>query len=213
MERAILELCCDHDSGLGTAAPDFGFVSGRITVDERFDLPRGVTAAQRFVEAHPGLDVWASLVCTPWCSWNRINAARLGKAFRARLAYRRRRSLRMVHSTEAVMTSALRTGGRGHFEWPRGCDGWRSRAVCRMIQRLGMAFADFDGCCFEVLASPGVLALKPWRVASTSRALVTALSAQRCAGDHEHGQLSGAYALQSGHYTVSLCRFVLGVLS
>ena len=49
MEKAILELCCDADSGLGIAAPDFGFASGRITVAERFDLPRGVATALRFV--------------------------------------------------------------------------------------------------------------------------------------------------------------------
>ena len=209
MKGAILELCCEADSGLGTAAPDFGFSSGRITIAERLDLPRGVAAALRFVAEHPGLDVWCSLPCTDWCSWNRLNAARLGGGFRAGLAYRRRKSLKMVAVAERVMLAALASGGRAHFEWPRHCDGWRARRVQAMIRRLSMIVADFDGCCFDVLAGPGLLARKPWRLATTSPALATALSAQRCPGGHPHGQLSGKYALRSGHYTPSLCRFVL----
>ena len=155
------------------------------------------------------MDVWCSLPCTNWCSWNRLNAARLGSRFRARLAYKRRSSLRMVGNAERVVLAALGSGGRGHFEWPAYCDGWRSRRVQTMISRLKMVAVIFHGCCFGVLAGPELLALKPWKVATTSHALASGLGTRRCPRGHPHGPLSGTYATRSGHYTPAMCRFVL----
>ena len=78
-----------------------------------------------------------------------------------------------------------------------------------MIRRLGLVLADFDGCRFGVEAAPGLLALKPWTVATSRPALAAGLRGFRCAHDHLHGTLSGRAATRSGHYTKALCTVVL----
>ena len=78
-----------------------------------------------------------------------------------------------------------------------------------MIRRLGLDLADFDGCRFGVEAKPGILALKPWTVATSRPALAARLRGFRCTRDHPRGQLSGKAATRSGHYTKALCNVVL----
>ena len=70
-----------------------------------------------------------------------------------------------------------------------------------MISKLLLVTADFDGCSFGVLAGPSLLALKPWRVVTSSIDLARGLRQRRCSGDHPHGQLSREWATRLGHYT------------
>ncbi len=49
MARGLLEICCDADSELGLAAEARGLVHERITLEDRFDLARGVAKARSFV--------------------------------------------------------------------------------------------------------------------------------------------------------------------
>ncbi len=123
MVRALIELCCDTDSALGLGAEARGILHKRITIHDRFDTPAGVAKAQTFI-AQQRTDVFVALPCTAWCSWNHLNAARHGRAFRARLAWRRRCSLRMAQSAEDCCAAALAGGGDVYFEWPRYCAGW-----------------------------------------------------------------------------------------
>ena len=145
MARALFEICCDADSELGLAAEARGLVHERITLEDRFDLARGVAKARSFV-AQQRTDVVVALPCTAWCSWNQLNAARLGRAFRARLAWRRRLSLRMARSAELCCAEAIAGGGDVYFEWPRYCAGWAQPQIRGMVERLGLSIADFDGC-------------------------------------------------------------------
>ncbi len=187
--KGFFEICCDADSGLCALGPLYGFATMRITKEERFDTARGVRLALDFVDTCDCCDVWGSLVCTAWCSWNSLNASRLGEAFAAQLAWRRRRSLRMVRSFEKVALKAITQGGRAHFEWPAFCAGWVQAAVVRMLSRLKLAKARFDGCAFGIRASETLLALKPWCVATSCPALGAALTKHRCSRLHRHGQL------------------------
>ncbi len=210
--RGFLEICCDADSGLGALGSEYGFTTKRITKMERFDTTEGVGIAMDFVDKCKRCDVWGSLMCTAWCSWNHLNASRLGPAFAAELAWRRRESLRMVRSFERVALRAISRGGRAHFEWPAFCAGWAQVVVKRMVSRLKLAKARFDGCAFGVHASDSLLALKPWCVATSCPALASALSAHRCSRLHRHGQLHGIQALHSGHYPDAMCRCILASL-
>ncbi len=79
----------------------------------------------------------------------------------AKLAYQRRRSKKLVQVSTPIMQDAIDKGGAAHFEWPRCCEGWKQHAVNRMIAKLGLIEADFDGCSFGVMASPTLLALQP----------------------------------------------------
>ncbi len=213
MARSFLEICCEPNSDLSALAPEYGYVNvRRITIDDRFDLPRGVNTARSFIHRHPATDAWSALPCTSWCTWSFVNAARLGSAFCARLRRERRRSLRMVGHVETCFLDAAARGGTCHFEWPRRCRGWQRRRVRKMVRRLGMELADFDGCQVGVAGARGLPALKPWRVATTCPELAATLRPLRCPGDHFHGHLEGKVATLSGYYTTTLCRLALGAL-
>ena len=120
--------------------------------------------------------------------------------------------MRMAKHAEIYLTTAIAGGGSGHFEWPRRCRGWQKRRIQDMIARLRLVLADFDGCSFGVMAGLSLLALKPWRVVTSSLRLAGALRQHRCSGDHLHGQLSGKWATDSGHYPDEMCCFVLDAL-
>ena len=211
--RALIELCCDDNSGLSKLAGSFGIEAKRITRDERFDLRRGVNEALSFIGAREDVDAWAALPCTAWCTWSYVNTTRLGPQYVARLAWRRRQSVKMVGHVEECIAAAVASGGAGHFEWPRRCRGWQRLRVRRMLARLQMLLADFDGCSFGVMAAPGLLALKPWRLATTRPELAEAFAARRCSRDHLHGTLSGAWATRWRHYTEEMCRLALGAMT
>ena len=47
----LIELCCDDDSNLCRLAPEFGFKDcQRVTLLQRFDLPRGLMEARSFIQ-------------------------------------------------------------------------------------------------------------------------------------------------------------------
>ena len=199
--QGIVEVCCAVDSCLGILAEAVGLPCKRITELDRFDTQSGVQLALRSVEELPGCDVWVSLPCTPWTTWSFVNQSRLGAAFCARLAYSRRRSLRMVRSASRVVAAAQRRGGQGHFEWPRSCVGWLRRPVRAMCQEHGQ---------FGVVGHGQLPALKPWRVCTSRFNVWLALDGVRCRGDHKHGHLEGRFTGKSAFYPPALCFAVLG---
>ncbi len=159
--KSFLELCCDPDSGLCTAAAARRRHFLRVTKGCKFHTARGLGLALAFLAEHPDADTWTSLPCTAWCTWSFVNEARLGDRHRARLAWQRRQSMRMAKHAETCLATAIAGGGSGHFEWPRPRRGWQKRRIRGMIARLQLVLADFGGCSFGVMASPSLLALKP----------------------------------------------------
>ena len=126
---ALVELCCDVDSELGSRAASFGVKSLRITQSDRFDLPRGVDKACRFLRGQTGADAWAALPCIAWCIWQFINQKKLGVAFCARLGWRRRQSIRMIGGVDKCFAAASAGGGGCYSEWPRICLGCRFATI------------------------------------------------------------------------------------
>ena len=170
--KALVELCCDADSNLSRLGSEqFGLETLRITEEVRFDSARGLKTALDFIGDRAQVDAWAALPCTAWCTWSYINEAKLGKAYVSRLAYRRRRSIHMVGHAEQCIAAAISGSGAGHFEWTRRARGWQRPRVQLLLSRQKMLLADFDGCSFGVQAAPGILALKPWRLATTRGAV------------------------------------------
>ena len=146
------------------------------------------------ISAREAADSWSALPCTAWCTWQFINEKKLGPAFCSRLAFRRRQSIKMVGGVDECFKKSRAGGGGCHFEWPRRCRGWQRPRVRKLVLDHAMGLAHFDGCSVGVEASPGVLTLKPWTVATTRPALKAALERRRCTRDHVHGQLSGVAA-------------------
>ncbi len=211
--RPLIELCCSPESSLSAVGQEYQMTICRVTAADRFDLPRGLAKARRFIGNHPGMDALAALPCTAWCTWQFINEAKLGPAFSARLAWRRQQSIKMVGHAETCLLDAIRGGGGGDFEWPRRCRGWQRRRVKAMVKKLRLLISDFDGCAVGVEASPGVLALKPWRGATSRPGVATPLRQLRCTMDHVRGSLSGSAALRFGFYTRRLCVVVLRAIA
>ncbi len=210
---ALVELCCDADSGLSGLASEYGVTSRRVTAKEDLGAAATVESVQSFLQAHRGADAWAALPCTPWSTWQYINAKRLGPAYCSRLAWRRRQSLKLVRNAGLCFEEARRSGGGCHFEWPRYCAGWRRKPVRDLVKRFGLTCAHFEGCAVGIEAAPGLLAKKPWTVATSRPRLAAELGRLRCSRDHAHGTLRGAAATLSGHYTAPLCRVALQALS
>lgn len=77
---------------------------------------------------------------------------------------------------------------------------------------LEHVLAEFDWCAFGALVSLGVLAFKPWRVATTVVPLALALEQHRCSKDHAHGSFSGVWAIASWHYPRALRQEVVQIL-
>eukprot|EP00972_Heterocapsa_arctica_P035013 5153703-Heterocapsa_arctica.AAC.1 len=66
---------------------------------------------------------WAALPCTPWSSWQHVNAA-FSTDVRARLEGQRRESLQMVGQIVNASRRLREAGVKFElaFEWPRGAD-------------------------------------------------------------------------------------------
>ena len=210
--RSLVEICCDKDSLLSELAPDFNIKATRITVEHRFDLKEGLNYTRDVIAGLDGPDAWAALPCTPWCTWTYLNEALLGAEYVARLAWRRRQSLKMVKHTEICFALAFDAGGCLHFEWPRHCRGWQRPQLKALLRRFPFLLALFDGCRFNVRGQGGELALKPWRLATTRIRLFAALDGVLCRRDHVHDPLRGTAATRSGHYTRELCEVVIAAL-
>ena len=65
------------------------------------------------------VDLWGSIPCNPWSSWQRLNLKRLGPEFRRRLMAQRLESKTLLQFFFQLAEIVLRRGGRVHFEWVR----------------------------------------------------------------------------------------------
>lgn len=172
----LLELWCDSDSEFARLGDSFRFVSCRVIVIDNLYWKKVVRKALESIIACARVRVWALLTRISWCIWQHVNAKKLGPKYRAGLAYRRRRSLRLARVTASVVEAAVRRGGSAHFEWPRHCPGRRRRSIRAILSLVNMYLADFGICTFGVAASFGVLAFKPSRAATIAKSLAEALT-------------------------------------
>lgn len=137
---------------------------------------RGLQKTHAFIDAHPGVQVWAAAPCAPWCTWQLINARKFDSAFIARRAHRRRRSRKLVERINGCMQRAVYLYGGAHFEWPRCCLGLWQSMVRNMVYTLNMFIVDFGGCAFGVMADSVNLAQTPRRPATISDMLAESMS-------------------------------------
>ena len=70
------------------------------------------------------VEMWASLPCKPWSSWNEFNAWKLGARFRRRLKLMRDESQIMIDNFILIASLVIEHGGDVSFEWPAFCEGF-----------------------------------------------------------------------------------------
>jgi hypothetical protein len=104
-----------------------------------------------------------------------------------------------------VATAVRAGGGTISFEWPRYCSLWREPAVQTFIKDFQLYKVDFDGCAVGLVSTKGEPLLKPWRIFTDNKSILTALVDQRCNKQHAHGTIAGKETARTASYPPQLC--------
>ena len=172
---AVLEICTEADSTLGQVISEAADTVCRYTASLDFRTRETLDAALRDVARYPGAHVMASIPCTAGSSWQRINIRRGGAKQRRRIA-KLKEDMHLLLSNLRIVAQSVRAGGGTiSFEWPRYCSLWREDAVQAFIEEFQLQKVDFDGCSVGLTSTLGEPLLKPWRILSDNRSLLTAL--------------------------------------
>ena len=174
----VMEYCCEKGSLLSewflTRTSRFGLpTSDRRTRHAAEDVVRRVEQA---LDKGERVLLWAALPCTPWSSWQHMNAT-LSVQTAERIELARQESLRMLRIFVDVVKRVLEVGGDRvavAFEWPRGASG-RQLAEMEELKSYLPHVCRFDGCQYGLTTVQGVVKT-PWRVQTNVKELVEPLS-------------------------------------
>lgn len=203
----LLEWCCEKTSRLSSWFTQNGHAAIRLGLPE-WDLrdPDRVSlvVARAVAASRMGfrIMVWASLPCTPWTAWQRVNVT-LSDQNAERVARAQAESLGMVRQLARAVRKMKEAGVDVEiaFEWPRGASGWKHPVVRRALTEMGARWScEFDGCRYQLKDDHGQPVMKPWRV-NTSAARLREPLGRRCQRNHAHGECRGSVAIRSGLYT------------
>jgi hypothetical protein len=130
---------------------------------------------------------------------------------RDKIKYHLNKFARMFAVVRAAAQLARRFKGTIAFELLSTSLYWKTPLLREFIHDNNLRIVDFHGCCFNlrVVHGPnaGMLALKPWRVATNSRYIYDALNKQ-CSGDHQHQSLHGSNLAESERYTPEIANVI-----
>ena len=211
----FIELCTEPTSNLGKVGDLMGIEVIRCTKEENnLEHDETVDKLKDIIEENPGIDLWASLPCSPWSQWQYLNAHRYGEQYRKKLAKSRELSLKLLNRFVELARHVKAGGGDVHFEWPRHALGWRQNALCKLIREIDMMVVNFDGCAVGLVDKAGTPFLKKWRLATTNERLARTFADKRCKHDHsfEHAQIVGSNTPTTAIYPVYMCELVFSAL-
>jgi hypothetical protein len=174
----MIEFCCSPQSNLGKVSESIGVKHIRLTKANGNVAELEVQSQLLEVldsDAMNGVDLWGSIPCNPWSSWQRLNWKRLGPEFRRRLMTQRLESKKLLRFFFQLAEIILKRGGRVHFEWPSGCSGWHLQELQDFFNSNHFQLAHFNGCMV------GGDSFKPWTVASTDDSLIRCLRQKHAA--------------------------------
>ena len=98
-EFDLFEAFCADNSSIGNIANEYGINVCRLTLKTcNLSTKIGTKKALALIRANPGASMHSSLPCTPWSTWNHINAHKYGKSFIGKLEIRRNESLIMLNN-------------------------------------------------------------------------------------------------------------------
>ena len=136
---------------------------------------RDVRRLIEIVGKKPKCDLWSSIPCGPWSTWQYVNLSQYGPEFAAEL----NDALRGLH------LSFSRSTGRIAYEWPRHCLGWTQPFMKRFLDDPEILTVNIDGCDFGMKDKNGTPIRKQWKIATNSPDLAAALGGRAC--HHEKG--------------------------
>ena len=210
-DRCMFEFCCSPESSLGKVNEQRGIKHFRLTKENSnmSDLQEG-ESLRLMMAQHPGADLWGSIPCDLWSTWQQVNVAKHGRPFIKRLRLKRKVSRRILKNFIQTAEQTLALGGHIAFEWPRGCHGWKIPELIAFIKRHNLFVAEPDGCAFGLTDSEGVPHLKKWRVVTSCYRLAKGLDAHKCRHppDFKHSRLEGSKTTKSAFYTPQMCECI-----
>ena len=115
-----------------------------------------MTRLIEIVDQNFGCDLWGSIPCGPWSTWQYVNLSQYGPEFAVELNEARRTSMVMFAAFLRVAKRVRFKGGRIAFEWPRHCLGWKQPFMRRLLDDPDIKCVDVDGCDFGMQTSNGV---------------------------------------------------------
>jgi len=207
-----IEFCTAENSTLGATAEKYGLNVIRLT--EQF----GNCADSAFIEqlleqvkAKPGVDIWGSIPCTAWSSWQHMCAHIHGPEYRKQLQRARLLSRKILKHFIKVAEVILQNGGRIAFEWPRHATGWHLDELRNFITKWDLKSATFDGCYFGMTNSKGEIIRKQWRVVTSCSRLSSQLDRCKCqhGPEFKHGTIQGSETAKTATYPRDLCETIL----
>jgi len=119
----LLEVCCGENSRLSNTFKEKGGEAIRIFLPDH-DTSKKVTAKaliQTIEELQSEkfeVKIWVSIPCSPWCSWQRVNAKTV-PGFEEKLKELREASLTLVENVKELIEE---TKCESYFEWPKNND-------------------------------------------------------------------------------------------
>ena len=128
----LFEICTSEDSTLGkVASEEYEKVSvHRITQHDDFSLRQTVDTILKHIAQNPGWSIHASLPCTIWSQWQRLNHS-LTPPCPTLVEHH----VKMLRHFIEVAEAALAAGGHVSFEWPRHCSGWLREELMEFIHK------------------------------------------------------------------------------
>ena len=198
----FIEFACDPHSKLADAVAACGVEVIRVDRTE-YDILDHESMRKldgKMIE-NPG-DMWGSLPCTPWTTWQFVNLAKLGNEFREKLGAEREISRRMVEEYIRKAEMVIEAGNRVAFEWPRYCTGWRATRVWEYAIARDLWVVDFDGCMVGMKNRRGQPIKKMWRVVTNCETLAVTLAQFTCGHPPgTHASIEGSTSRESALYS------------
>ncbi len=112
----------------------------------------------------------------------------------------------LIGNLRILARSVRSIGGTISFEWARHCSLWREPIVQAFVEEFQLQAVDFDGCAVGLAHSvTGLPLLKPWRIYTDSKTIVSGLIDRRCPRHHTHGIMSGNETSKTASYPRPLC--------
>ena len=165
----LIEFACEADSTLSATMFEFGGDAIRVHKDS-FDILKGkdVRRLIEIVRKNPKCDLWSSIPCGPWSTWQYVNLSQYGPEFAAELNDARRQSQIMFAAFIRVSREVRKGGGRIAYEWPRHCLGWSQPFMKKFLDDPEILTVNIDGCDFGMKDKNGTPIRKQWRIATNS---------------------------------------------
>ena len=190
--RLMIEVCCGSTSILGEVAkekyPECEVL--RITKNEdlnNVDTRKSILSkAKSHAAVSKPILVWASLPCTGGSTWSHLNLTIEGN--RERVLAARKLFTKLWASFVDLSCGLDRIGVQYAIEWPKNCVYWSWDRIRKWLKSHELPEVTFDGCRLGLKESHGTPVKKPWRIATSCKAIVKAFKNKTCRGGHSHAK-------------------------